>query len=58
MAKSNHPIEMAFTSFDETVKRHFTQVENSFKNIKKIPDVKTGRAKRRSIFKTPFERIR
>jgi|TARA_Y100000310_G_scaffold226059_1_gene228152 hypothetical protein len=58
MAKASHPLEMAFLSFDETVKRHLLQVETSFKNIKEIPDVKTGRAKRRSIFKTPFERIR
>jgi hypothetical protein len=40
MAKSTHPLEMAFSKFDDTAERHLRQVENSFKSIDKIPDVK------------------
>tara|TARA_R100000315_G_C5206472_1_gene122079 strand:- start:171 stop:344 length:174 start_codon:yes stop_codon:yes gene_type:complete len=55
MAKQKHPLEMAYTNFDETVKRHLSQVEKNFKNVKNIPEVKTP-TKKQSIFTSPFRR--
>tara|TARA_Y100001938_G_C8039606_1_gene405396 strand:- start:713 stop:886 length:174 start_codon:yes stop_codon:yes gene_type:complete len=53
MAKPKHPLEIAYSNFDETVKRHLSQVEKNFKNVKNIPEVKTPR-KKRGVFETPF----
>jgi len=47
MAKSTHPLEMAFSKFDDTAERYLRQVENSFKSIDKIPDVKEPKKKKR-----------
>jgi|TARA_R110002020_G_scaffold169615_1_gene358815 hypothetical protein len=53
MAKPQHPLEIAYSNFDETVKRHLSQVEKNFRNVKNIPEVKTPR-KKRGVFETPF----
>ena len=55
MAKPKHPLEIAYINFDETVKRHLSQVEKNFKNVKNIPEVKTP-TKKQSIFTSPFRR--
>ena len=59
MAKTHHPLEMAFLKFDEDTKMYFTKIENSFKNISKIPDVRqpVKRTSKKNIytdFVTPF----
>ncbi len=55
MPKPQHPLEMAYINFDETVKRHLSQVEKNFRNVKNIPEVKTP-IKKQSIFTSPFRR--
>lgn len=59
MARTSHPLEMAFLRFDEATKMYFTKIENSFKNVSKIPDVRqpAKRTPKKNIYTdqmTPF----
>ena len=61
MAKSTHPLELAFMKFDDTTKRYLKQVSNSFQNIDSIPDVQQPKKRtKNSIYtsriETPFGR--
>ena len=61
MAKTTHPLELAFTRFDDTTKRYFKQVQNSFGSIESIPDVQQPKKRtKNSIYtsriETPFGR--
>tara|TARA_Y100000310_G_C20075605_1_gene531429 strand:+ start:276 stop:464 length:189 start_codon:yes stop_codon:yes gene_type:complete len=40
MAKAIHPLETAFTKFDDTASRFFKRIEGSFKDLTEIPEVK------------------
>jgi len=59
MAKRSHPLEMAFLGFDDSTKRYLKQVENSFKGMEEIPQVKQPkkRTKRNVYALTPFGKI-
>tara|TARA_Y100000592_G_scaffold83689_1_gene133746 strand:- start:323 stop:502 length:180 start_codon:yes stop_codon:yes gene_type:complete len=58
MAKSTHPLEMAFSKFDDTAERYLRQVEGSFKGLNQIPEVKQPKKRvRKNIYAlTPFEK--
>tara|TARA_X000001382_G_C3058356_1_gene143471 strand:+ start:409 stop:588 length:180 start_codon:yes stop_codon:yes gene_type:complete len=59
MAKRSHPLEMAFLSFDDSAKRYLKQVENSFKGMEEIPQVKQPkkRTKKNVYALTPFGKV-
>jgi len=40
MAKPTHPLELAFTGFDDTALRMLKRIESSFKDLTEIPQVK------------------
>ena len=56
MAKKLNSIELAFARFDEITKRHLDNIDKSYKDFGKIPEVKQPK-KKVSIFKSPFGRI-
>ena len=59
MAKATHPLELAFTKFDDTTKLFLQQVENSFKGVDKIPEVKQPKKQnRKTIYgESPFRKV-
>ena len=61
MAKSTHPLELAFMKFDDTTKRYLQQVSSSFQNVGSIPDVQQPKKRtQKSVYNyglnTPFGR--
>ncbi len=59
MSKRSHPLEMAFLGFDDLTKRYLKQVENSFKGMEAIPEVKQPKKRtKKTIYgytpQTPF----
>ena len=59
MAKAMHPLELAFTKFDDTATRMFKRIEGSFKDLTEIPEVKQPKKQtKKTIYgqapQTPF----
>ena len=59
MAKATHPLELAFTKFDDTTKLFLQQVQSSFKGVEKIPEVRQPKKQnRKTIYgTTPFVKV-
>ena len=61
MAKKTEYVNLAFTKFDDTTKRFFTQLQNSFGSMESIPDVEQPKKRTKnpiytSRLETPFGR--
>ena len=59
MAKATHPLELAFTKFDDTAARLFKRIEANFKDFTEIPQVKQPKKRtKKTIYgqqpQTPF----
>lgn len=51
MAKPTHPLELAFTKFDDTASRMLKRIESSFKDLSDIPQVKqTKKQTKKTIY--------
>tara|TARA_B100000700_G_C14655023_1_gene673736 strand:- start:39 stop:218 length:180 start_codon:yes stop_codon:yes gene_type:complete len=59
MAKNTHPLESAFLRLDDSFKRFFNQIDNSFKGIEKIPEVSQPKKRVKKTFysNNPFGKI-
>ena len=59
MAKPTHPLELAFTKFDDTAGRMLKRIESSFKDLTEIPQVNQPKKRtKKTIYgqapQTPF----
>jgi hypothetical protein len=59
MAKPTHPLELAFTKFDDTASRMLKRIDSSFKDLSEIPQVKQPKKQtKKTIYgqtpQTPF----
>ena len=59
MAKPTHPLELAFTKFDDTATRMLKRIDSSFKDLTEIPQVKQPKKQtKKTIYgqtpQTPF----